>query len=107
MTAMLFLMLFDIRIKNKIVCAILKQLSNATFAAYLISYLFDSVYYKRLNADYQSVEERFRHVPAVVVKTVLWSLLCGLLIQWGYEIGVRLIRKRKAEKARHRAVNDL
>ena len=106
MTAMLFLLLFDIRIKNKIARAVLKHLSNGTFAAYLISYLFDSVYYKRLNNDYATVEERFRHVPGTIAKTVFWSLLCGVLIQWGYDFTIFLLRRRKAQKARLQAIND-
>ncbi len=103
---MLFLMLFDIRIKNKIARTVLKHLSNGTFAAYLISYLFDSVYYKRLNNDYATVEERFRHVPGTIAKTVFWSLLCGVLIQWGYDFTIFLLRRRKAQKARLQAIND-
>lgn len=99
MTVSLFLLLFDIRIRSKTVCAVLKRLSNATFAAYLISYLFDCMQYIQLNEKYQSVPERFRHVPAAIAKTVFWSLLCGLLIQGGYDFAVMLIRRRKARKS--------
>ena len=106
MTAMLFLMLFDIRIRNKIAAEILKRLSNATFAAYLISYLFDSVQYKRLNQDYLLIEERFHHVPGAIVKTFFWSLVCGLLIQGLYDLTMSLLRKRKRRKARHMPKNE-
>ncbi len=106
MTVMLFLMLFDIRIRSKTACAVLKRLSNATFAAYLISYIFDCITYRRLNETYQAVPERFRHVPFAVAKNVFWSMLCGLVIQGGYDLAVLLIRKRKVQKSACRAENQ-
>ena len=106
MTVMLFLMLFDLKIRSKTLCAVLKRLSNATFAAYLISYLFDSVQYKKLNNEIPTIEARFRHVPGVIAKTVFWSMLCGLLIQGGYDLSVFLIRNLKARKSMHNAEFD-
>ena len=106
MTAMVFLMLFDLRVRNRIAAGILKKLSNATFAAYLISYLFDSVQYKRLNENYPLIEERFHHVPGAIVKTFFCSLLCGLLIQGLYELTVTVYRNRKARKTRHMPKNN-
>lgn len=103
MTVTLFLMLFDVRIRSKTVCSVLKRLSNATFAAYLISYVFDCITYSKLNVKFQAVPDRFRHVPFAVAKNVFLSLLCGLVIQGGYDLLLLLIRNRRAQKPARQA----
>ena len=105
MTVSLFLLLFDIRIRSRLCSAILAKLSNATFAGYLISYIFDCIYYKKLNNDYQTVPERFLHVPLIVLKVFALSIFSGLVIQGGYDLIAGRIRAGREKKRRIQSKN--
>ena len=78
MSAMLFLLLFDIRIHNRFLTAVLQRLSNATYPAYLISFVFDAIFYKKLNTTYSTVIMRFQHIIPVITKVFVCSMLSGL-----------------------------
>ncbi|MBQ9078801.1 MAG: acyltransferase family protein [Ruminococcus sp.] len=82
----IFLLLFDITIRNKVAEFIIKQLSGATFALYLISYVFDNKYYAEFNAKYPDVYERWKHSYEIVGKNFLYALLCALVIQNLYKL---------------------
>lgn len=82
----IFLLLFDITIRNKVAEFIIKQLSGATFALYLISYVFDNKYYAEFNAKYPDVYERWKHSYEIVGKNFLCALLCALVIQNLYKL---------------------
>lgn len=86
MSAMFFLLLFDIRIRSRAMTAVLQRLSNATYPAYLISFIFDAIFYKKLNATYPTVVTRFQHVIPVIAKVFACSMLSGLVIQLLYEL---------------------
>ncbi len=85
MSTMMFLLLFDIRIKNPLIAKWLSTLSNATFGAYLISYVFDCIAYKKLNESVAEVPKRFWYAPIVVLFVFTCSMLSGLLLQWLYD----------------------
>ena len=88
-----FLLLFDIRIKNKRAVKILSQLSNATFAAYLISYVFDALFYQKLIHSVAEIRDRFRYAPLIVPAVFILSMLSGLLIETVYELAARRVKK--------------
>lgn len=103
----IFLLLFDITIRNKVAEFIIKQLSGATFALYLISYVFDNKYYAEFNAKYPDVYERWKHSYEIVGKNFLYALLCALVIQNLYklcEFGVKklaaVIRQKRGNSER-------
>lgn len=93
MSTMLFLLLFDIRCKNRLLAGILSRVSNATFAAYLVSYVFDSAFYSRLNAKIPEVPARFAYAPAIVICVFVCSICSGMLIQGLYERCAKRLRR--------------
>lgn len=88
-----FLLLFDITTKNKVVKFILRQLSGATFATYLISYIFDAKNYGEFNEKYPVVYDRWSHAIEIVGKNFLCSLACGLVIHNLYNLCEFLVKK--------------
>ncbi|MDE6849265.1 MAG: acyltransferase, partial [Ruminococcus sp.] len=99
---LIFMLLFDITTKNKIVTFVLRQISGTTLALYMISYVFDNKYYLDFNAKYPDVYERWTHSFEIIGKNFLLSLLCALVIHNVYnlcEYGVKsLIKEMKAKK---------
>lgn len=101
MSTMLFLLLFDIRCQNRLLAWILTHISNATFAAYLVSYVFDSTFYTRLNAQIAEVPARFAYAPAVIICVFVCSICSGLVIQGLYDLcAKRLHRNRKMQTSK-------
>ena len=105
----IFLLVFDIRSSNSIFCGIAKALSNATFAAYLISYPFDVVMYEKLIQRYPdstglyggfNTPAMFREMPREVPRHFALAMICELAIQGFYVLGERLI-KNAIERHRH------
>ena len=110
----IFLLLFDITTKNKGVKFVLRQLSGVTLATYLISYIFDNMFYnswqKDMNSErhigfnekYAEVGERLGHWYEVVPKIFICSLISAIVIHKLYDLCVFLLKKgveaAKAEK---------
>lgn len=98
-SAMLFLLMFDITCKNKGVRAVLKTLGNATFAAYLISYIFDQKFYRDFVAripqlqDHAEMGERCAHWYETVLATFGCAMVCGLVLQGLYDLCDKGIKK--------------
>lgn len=98
-SAMIFLLLFDITCKNKVVRFILKTVGNATFAAYLISYIFDQKTYRAFVqripqlTDHAEMPDRCRQWYTCVLPVFLKAMLCGLVLQGVYSICEKYIRK--------------
>lgn len=106
MSTMLFLLLFDITVKKAKTAQILSVLSNATFAAYLISYIFDCIAYRILNDRVAEIPQRFRYMAIVIAAVFICSMVSGLLIQRLYDIAhsritkdIAAIRQPKMHKA--------
>lgn len=98
-----FLLLFDIRIKNERTAKILARLSNATFAAYLISYVYDALFYQKLIHSVEVIRDRFRYAPLIVPAVFILSMLSGLLLETVYELAARRVRKDIAAIRQRRA----
>lgn len=92
-STMLFLLLFDIPCRNATAARILQILSNATFAAYLISYIFDMMVYDRLRLRVGDVTERFRYAPLTVTAVFICSMAAGVLLQGAYDLGEQLVHR--------------
>lgn len=99
---LIFMLLFDITTKNKVVKFILRQISGTTLALYMISYVFDNKYYLDFNGKYPDVYNRWTHSFEIIGKNFLLSLLCALVIHNVYnlcEFGIKkLIGKIKEKK---------
>ena len=101
----IFLMLFDITTKNKGVKFVLRQLSGLTLGTYLISYIFDNMFYngwrlsensthhEGFNQKYIEVGDRFAHWYEIIPKVFICSLICGFLIHKLYDLCTFLVKK--------------
>ena len=105
LSAMVFLLLFDITIKSKAVTKVLSVLAQTTLLTYLISYGYDLKYYGAFNKKYEYPKFllRFRHMYEIVPKIYFKSLVLSLIIVMLYtfcEKGVkRSIEEVKMMKA--------
>ena len=102
----LFLLLFDIRSRSKTGSLILQVFSKGTFCAFLFSYIFDSIAYRKLNRTIAAVPERFRYAPLVILFVFSCSIVSGVLIQGLYDLIVFLVtaphrKRKKAGKSDH------
>lgn len=61
-------------------CRILEKISKLSFGAYLVSWVFDSVFYEILNSQVATVPERFRFYPLIVPAVYAASLLTSWMI---------------------------
>ncbi|MBQ8688682.1 MAG: acyltransferase [Ruminococcus sp.] len=99
----IFLLLFDISSKNKIVIKVLQVLGEATLGCYLISYVFDNSQYSEFCGIYPTMAERLTHAPLIIGKNFLASMGVALVVHNLYNLIAWLIRKinqsRKDKKA--------
>ena len=95
----IFLLLFDITTTNKKVKFVLQQLSGATFATYLISYIFDRKVYGLFGSKYPPAPDgswnfdRWTHVYKPWLYVFLHALFWGMLITYAYKIIAALCAK--------------
>ena len=99
MAICIFLLLFDITTSNKRVKFVLQQLSGATFATYLISYIFDRKVYGLFGGKYPPNPDgswnfdRWTHVYKPWLYVFLHALFWGMLITYAYKIIASLCAK--------------
>ncbi|MBQ8922028.1 MAG: acyltransferase family protein [Oscillospiraceae bacterium] len=101
---MLFLLLFDIQSKNKVLIQILKFISESTFACYLVSYVFDTHFYQPDSAfgkSYHTPPERWAHCYEVLPKIFFSAMGLALVIQAVYNAGDWFVRKVLIPTARY------
>lgn len=89
----IFLLLFDITTKNRIIKFILRQIGGATFATYLISYIFDAINYKDFNEKYPDIYDRWSHAIEIVGENFFYALACGIVIHNLYNLCEFFIKK--------------
>lgn len=89
----IFLLLFDITTKNKIIKFILRQIGGATFATYLISYIFDAINYKDFNEKYPDIYDRWSYAIEIVGENFFYALACGIVIHNLYNLCEFFIKK--------------
>ena len=103
----IFLLLFDITCSNKVVSKLLSIVSNATFACYLISYVFDNSFYLTLSSTVPTVQERFQlnNMVPTIAKIFGCAMLSGLLLQ-GFYCFFEWLIKRAIAKHRQNAAPE-
>lgn len=115
MATCVFLLLFDITTTNKGVKFVLRQISGVTLSLYMISYIFDNMFYGGWQMNdtsvrhqgfcekYLEVGERLAHWYEIVPKVFLCSLVCAIIIHKLYDGAAFLVKQGieaiKAEKA--------
>ena len=114
MATCIFLLLFDITTTNKRVKFVLRQLSGVTLALYLISYIFDNMFYggwqmnpdsphhQGFNEKYTEVGVKLSHWYEIIPKIFICSLISAIIIHKLYDLGAYLVKQGieaiKAEK---------
>lgn len=96
-TFLVFNLLLNIKIKgnNKIIKNIFTILSNACLGAYLISCIFDEIYYDYLNNWIPKIKDRFIYAPIIVLCVFISSLLLSILINVLYKFVSNIYYKIK------------
>ena len=80
---------------------LLVGLSGSCFGAYLISYIFDEMFYPILNAAFPMVYDRFIYFPLIVLAVAVCSLASSMIISFIYgliEKGIGSIPRNKNKK---------
>lgn len=86
-TFLVFNILLTVKISNsKTKAFILKTLSDACLGAYLISCIFDNIYYKKLANMIPIVKDRFTYAPILIILVFISSLLSSILINLFYNL---------------------
>ncbi len=97
-TISIFLLLFDITTRNKGVKFVIRQLSEASFALYLISYVFDREIYTEFVTKYPNAPDgtfnfdRWTHVYEPLFYTFFHALFWALIISNGYRLLEYLVK---------------
>lgn len=93
-TFLVFNLLLKIRFKsvNKFRSKILKTLSNASLGAYLISCVFDIIYYDKLKNIIQCIPDRFKFAPLMIIIVFISSVLTSIMINILYSIIKKTIK---------------
>lgn len=112
MSVCIFLLLFDITVTNKKIIFVLRQLGNSTFAAYLISYIFDRKAYNDFIARYPVFSgsswnpEIWQHICQPLLYVFFHALFWGIVIHNCYDLlefliklGVKKIKEREISHA--------
>ena len=99
----IFLLLFDIDIRNVAAAKVLSVLSETTLLTYLLSVIFDSRYYGTFNMKYQYPDFmlRFRHFHEIVPKVYIFSLISAFAVLIFYKLcGYTIIylRQKRTEQ---------
>lgn len=82
LTFLMFNLLLKIKFKyeSKIRNNILKILSDACLGAYLISCIFDKIYYNKLKLIIPMVQDRFLYAPIMILAVLCSSILLSIII---------------------------
>jgi len=102
----IFLLIFDITVKNKHIAAFLKIFGESTFASYLISYVFDRIYYESFGAQYPTFAERWSHAPLIICKVFFSAIAIAIVIQIAYNTCDSQIRKLYRKSKENKSVQE-
>lgn len=91
-TFLTFNLLLNINIKKENY-NILKKISDACLGAYLISAIFDLIFYDKLNSCVINIKDRFIYAPLVVIVVFICSILLSMIINGIYTYIKLLLNK--------------
>ncbi len=97
LTFLTFNLLLKIKFKkdNRVRSNVLKLLSNTCLGAYLISCIFDNIYYDRLKILVPVMQDRFIYAPIMVILVLISSLFVSIIINLFYNMIALIIGKVK------------
>lgn len=71
---------------NKITQLLITKIAELSLTAYLVSYIFDQLYYPKLNSAITETPARLPYYIAIVPAVFISSLLLAQLIHWIYQL---------------------
>ena len=94
-TFLVFNLLLKIKFKNesKLRSNVLRIISDACLGAYLISCVFDIIYYDILNTFVPYVQDRFKYAPILIILVLFNSIVVSVGINLLYNTAMNLIKK--------------
>ena len=98
-TVLLFVLLTGIKGVNRLpsgIKRIIKYLSDLTLGAYLVSSIFDSVFYPKLNEAVKEVPHKLEYYFTIVPAVLVCSFLLSAVINFIYRILGMIVAKAKA-----------
>ena len=99
-TALVFSFFLNINVEeNKKKELVLKYMSNACLGAYLVSCMFDKIYYKKLEIIVPNVKDRFICMPIMVLASFTSSMILSIIINKFYEYiksGINNLKVRRS-----------
>lgn len=72
----------DIKIQKPKVNSLLKHLSNICLGAYLLSAMFDHIFYKILETYVMNIKDRFVFAPVMVILVFVCSMIVSTFVNW-------------------------
>ena len=98
-TYLVFSLLLQIKVEySKGKEKFLKTISNACLGAYLISCIFDKIYYDILCSKIINVKDRFLYAPLMVILVFVSSIILALIIDFIYDRILYVVRMMKGDK---------
>ena len=93
-TFLMFNLLLKVNFKkeNKIRSNMLKIFSDACLGAYLISCIFDNVYYDKLKIFVPIMKDRFIYAPVMILLVFISSLIVSIVINIFYKMIYKIIK---------------
>lgn len=82
----IFLLLYKVTISNNIIKNLIESISNCTLSIYLISWIFDTIIYKKLNVMFNSVQTKMPYYFIAVLAIFILSYLTSLFVIWSYKL---------------------
>ena len=72
----------NIRIEKDLIKKIIEKLSSASLGAYLLSCIFDSIFYEFLKINVPNINSRFVYAPLIILLVYICSLLLSLVVNY-------------------------
>ena len=81
----IFLLLYDIRIKNVFFSKMFHSIAKVSFEMYLVSFIFDQIFYKEIKLDFINSHYYFKYyfiyVPLVFLSSYILSLIINTIVK--------------------------
>lgn len=91
-----FILKIDLNSTPKSLKKIIMKISDASLGMYLLSYIFDNIYYNILNSNILNVTDRFIYMPLLVIIVFLSSFILSVLINLIIKIFKHLLEKSRS-----------
>ena len=84
---------FNIRIEKDLIKKIIEKLSSASFGAYLLLCIFDSIFYEFLKINVPNINSRFVYAPLIILLVYICSLLLSLVVNYVQSLVMGISKK--------------